>query len=193
MKSKADIRQHYRARRQSVASVSTSESVCKHLLEQLATILDSHSTIAVYLASEEEVDLGYALTQLRAAGHRLAAPRVARVGRMEFHLLDPDAVEVGAYGLSSPRQSCPVVPADALKMMLMPLVAFDESGNRLGMGGGYYDRYLAASAASRNIRRIGIAFDCQRAQALPTEPHDLRLDAIVTETGWQFLSDRLTN
>ena len=66
--------------------------------------------------------------------------------------------------------------------VLAPLVAFDDRGHRLGMGGGYYDRFFAATP---DAARIGIAHECQRAPTLPATPSDVSLTAVVTENGWQ--------
>ena len=70
--------------------------------------------------------------------------------------------------------------------MLLPLVAFDENGGRLGMGGGYYDRFLGSLPALLRPRLVGLAHEVQRSNApLPKDSWDIPLDDIVTETGWQ--------
>ena len=75
-----------------------------------------------------------------------------------------------------------------LDIVLLPLLAFDDRGNRLGMGGGYYDR-LFASRLHRKTKqplRVGLAFDCQQAERLPMQAWDVPLHAVVTESGWRF-------
>jgi 5-formyltetrahydrofolate cyclo-ligase len=78
------------------------------------------------------------------------------------------------------------IGARQLEVLLIPLVAFDYRGVRLGMGGGYYDATLAYLKSRRNLRRprlIGIAYACQQASALPADAWDVRLDSVLTETG----------
>lgn len=71
-----------------------------------------------------------------------------------------------------------VLPVNAYDVIIIPLLAFDESGNRLGYGGGWYDRFLAEQPQAL---KIGLAYDVQRAPTLPVEPHDRSLDYVVTE------------
>ncbi|MCR9278009.1 MAG: 5-formyltetrahydrofolate cyclo-ligase [Pseudomonadaceae bacterium] len=189
MYTKADLRPYYLAQRKAVSNARASKVVCEHLLDRLHNYIGGPSTIAVYLAAKEEVNLDFAIELLRLVGHQLTAPRVTGDGTMTFHELDPDDLEIGAFGLRSPKESSPVVEADSMDLMFMPLVAFDDSGNRLGMGGGYYDRYLGMSDAVRFISKIGIAFDCQKSDDIPREKHDTPLDAVVTESGWQLFND----
>jgi len=85
---------------------------------------------------------------------------------------------------SLPRRA--LLPARAIDLLLMPLVAFDVGGNRLGMGGGYFDRTLAFRRRARLWRRprlVGVGYAFQQVTALPTAPWDVPLDAVVTERG----------
>ncbi|MCY4059899.1 MAG: hypothetical protein OXG44_18080, partial [Gammaproteobacteria bacterium] len=89
----------------------------------------------------------------------------------------------GGPGGRAPRKKGPVQPEFVTPtVVLTPLVAFDGRGRRLGMGGGYYDRFFSATP---NTARVGIAHECQRAAALPTTSSDVSLTAVVTENGWQ--------
>jgi 5-formyltetrahydrofolate cyclo-ligase len=79
----------------------------------------------------------------------------------------------------------------ALSVLFMPLVAFDDQGTRLGMGAGYYDRYIGRLSHTLRPLLVGLAHEAQRSdQALPRNPWDVPLDAVVTETGWQAFSAR---
>ena len=114
-------------------------------------------------------------------GHNVALPRVTTLDKpMEFRLhTDPwgeSDLESGVWGLRQPRLSAPVVVPEVL---FMPLVGFTAMGDRLGQGGGYYDRYLAAHPQTV---AIGMGWDMQEVPELPTELHDIRLSAIVTPT-----------
>ncbi len=78
------------------------------------------------------------------------------------------------------------IAAQALAVVLMPLVGFDDTGTRLGNGAGYYDRFLAARRGTRGKPvLVGIAFECQRCAQLPSAAHDIPLDAVITERGIQ--------
>ncbi len=92
------------------------------------------------------------------------------------------------YGIPEPRPTATedIRPARHLDLLILPLVGFDKSGNRLGMGAGYYDRCLEFRRHRRHWRRpllIGLAFDCQQADRIPAQPWDVPLDAVVTESG----------
>jgi 5-formyltetrahydrofolate cyclo-ligase len=97
---------------------------------------------------------------------------------LEFHRVPQGYVLMpGSFGIHEPLAHWPVVTPSVL---LVPLLAFDGSGHRLGYGGGYYDRTLAGL---KNVRAIGIAYAGQQIEALPHEAHDIRLDAVLTEKG----------
>lgn len=87
-------------------------------------------------------------------------------------------LEPGAYGTSQPPESAPVVTPEIL---IVPLAAFDRAGNRLGYGGGYYDRTLQLLRESGRVTAIGLAFASQELPAIPAEPFDQLLDLIVTD------------
>lgn len=114
-------------------------------------------------------------------GHPIALPRVTTLDKpMEFRRhtdpYDESDLESGVWGLRQPGMDAPVVvPA----VLFMPLVGFTAKGDRLGQGGGYYDRYLAAHPQTT---AVGMAWDVQEVPELPTELHDMRLSAIVTPT-----------
>lgn len=89
------------------------------------------------------------------------------------------------FGIEEPELACHnIVPLNQHQVILMPLVGFDNQGNRLGMGGGFYDRTLASVCKHNNRPTlIGIAHDCQHVAALPAQDWDVPLDAIVTPSG----------
>ncbi len=140
------------------------------------------ATMAAFIGTRGEVDLSDYLTE-RAAAIHVALPVVAgEKGHMAFHRYDPAAgLTANRYGILEPAGTPTETSIRDIEVMLMPLVAFDARGNRLGMGGGYYDRYLAAD--SQRPYLLGVAFACQQADALTSQAWDVRLDAVVTEDG----------
>jgi 5-formyltetrahydrofolate cyclo-ligase len=107
-----------------------------------------------------------------------------------WHVWQPlEPLQTGAYGILEPDRDAPVLAPDKVDLMLVPAVAIDRQGYRLGYGGGYYDR-LRAHPSWRNIPTIGITFDFAYVESLPIDPWDLPLDAICTESGYTTCDDR---
>jgi len=152
-----------------------------------ALALPVGAIVAGYWAFREEADPRALMLELAARAHTLALPCVvARHTPLRFHLWRVnDAMRVSAVGLTEPQADAEVVtPA----VLLVPLLAFDGEGYRLGYGGGYYDRTLAVLRARGPVRAIGIAYAGQEVQALPHEVHDQRLDEVLTERGLRTFS-----
>lgn len=174
---KRQLRTLYRAKRRALSAAEQkrhAEAVAATILPYLAPC----DTVAVYLARDGEVDLSLLVAGSRRQGVALALPVLA--AGLEFAAYEPDApLRANRYGIGEPVVPVIVRPT----VVLAPLVAFDARGNRLGMGGGYYDRYFQSHPQAR---RVGIAHECQRAQALPVAPGDAPLSAVVTETGWHW-------
>ena len=111
-----------------------------------------------------------------------AWPRVSpTTGLLTFHLCGPDQLRPGFGGILEPPPGAPTTDPD---LLLVPLVACDPYGTRLGQGGGHYDRTLAALRARKAVRAVGLAWECQVADALPRAPWDQPLDAIATPHRW---------
>jgi 5-formyltetrahydrofolate cyclo-ligase len=118
-----------------------------------------------------------------AAGKTVAVPRVDAQARMlALHAIsDPRRDIIAGYqGIPEPLRDCPRVARDAIRFVLVPGVAFDLAGRRLGYGGGYYDRLLPL--LSPGVARVVGALEIQLVDRVPTAPHDLLVDAIVTES-----------
>ena len=139
------------------------------------------ATIGLYRSDAGEAPSGGYIRFFFERGHPIALPRVTTLDQpMEFRRhTDPyeeSDLEAGVWGLRQPGVEAPVVVPEVL---FMPLVGFTARGDRLGQGGGYYDRFLAAHPQTI---AIGMAWDVQEVPELPTELHDMRLSAIVTPT-----------
>ncbi len=92
-----------------------------------------------------------------------------------------EAINIGAYGIREPKKDvCSEVKLKDIDVIIVPAVAYDEDGYRLGYGGGFYDRFL--EKLRYDTVTIGIAFDLQIFNSIPKEPHDAQLDYIITET-----------
>ncbi len=141
----------------------------------------SNATIGLYCATEYEAPASGYAKFFHEAGHTIALPRFdGKESAMEFHEhTDPFAesdVERGPFGLLQPSTAAaPFVP----EVLFVPLLGFTAAGDRLGQGGGHYDRWLAEHPGRMTI---GLAWDVQLYERLPVEPHDMALDAIVTPT-----------
>lgn len=139
---------------------------------------------ALYRAMGSELDprpLGEALIR---RGWTLALPRVDEAdGPLSFHVWAPgERLAPDAAGQQAPLASTPLATPT---LVLVPLLAFDAFGGRLGQGGGYYDRTLAPMAArAARALFVGFAYSGQARDRLPLEPHDIRLDGILTEAGY---------
>ncbi len=146
-----------------------------------AAILDDRppGVLAGYWPMAGEADIRQLMVRA-SARHDLCLPVVAGQGMaLVFRAWRPgDVLEDGAFSTRVPAPSRPERRPDIL---LVPLLAFDRRGYRLGYGGGYYDRSLACLRADKDILAIGIAFSLQEADVLPTEETDQPLDIIVTE------------
>jgi len=137
--------------------------------------------VMVYGASPEEVDVSVLEFALRERGTRVAYPRVAGPHELTLHWVDEGARMVtGSFGLREPAADAPPTTLDALSALIVPGIAFDPAGNRLGFGGGYYDTLLAH--AERVPVTVGVAYDEQLVAEVPHHAHDRKMDIVVTPT-----------
>lgn len=143
----------------------------------LARRIESAQIIALYMGLDDEAPAQRLAAPLQALGKTIALPRVIdRLGSMDFLAWTPeDQLHPGLYGTHHPEPSGPAVTPDVI---IAPLVGFDRAMNRLGQGGGYYDR---AFARFPDALRIGLAWSVQEHDALPADPWDLPLHIILTE------------
>jgi 5-formyltetrahydrofolate cyclo-ligase len=169
-----------RATIHATSGASAGAAIARNFLENLPW--KQHSIIAGYLPMRDEADVMPLLRALADAGANLALPVVpGRAARLQFRFWQPgDPLQSGAFGTSHPPPSAE--PADP-DLLLVPMLAWDDNGHRLGYGGGYYDRTLAELRRRHPVLAVGIAFAEQFHPHLPYEEHDQRLDWLVTEQG----------
>lgn len=171
---KSALRQQMRALRAALTTAerqSASARVEGHLRNLFSQ--QKWPAVAVYLATENEVNLDSFTTWLLAQEMPLFAPCVDNFAPLE----SLQAVMVGRFGVREPQPTIMPTSLPDKLVFLVPGLAFDNQGGRLGFGGGWYDRALAPFP---HALKIGIAFDCQIVEAVPREAHDVLMDVLVT-------------
>ena len=195
---KAELRRAVIARRDAIdldVRAAKSAVVCAQLVELMDRLgTAAPHTVAVYAAMGSEVDPAAFAVAAAKRGWRVAYPcmfsatdAMACGQRMCMRAVAADDTAAAPF-IAHPTRAFaatdinsghfPIVPAKALEMIIVPLVAFDRNGARLGYGGGCYDRYLPTLSATCQI--IGISFDEQRVDHIPTDAHDLPLPNIIS-------------
>ena len=201
---KVELRRRARARRDALTAQARawkSSRICEALVQEIleapsgaSSVLPPHPTVAIYAALGSEVDPAAFALAAEQAGWRVVYPcmlthsEVAASGQRMCMRAAQWNERATAPFLAHPTRACtlpasdanrfPAVPASELNAIVVPLVAFDENSNRLGYGGGCYDRYLPTLRP--NCQVIGIAFDEQRFEQIPTGPFDLPLPRIIS-------------
>lgn len=181
MEDKKTLREEARARRASLAHVHRDFAV--RLAEHADALgIAEGSLVGGYAAHRDEADPSRLLARLAVRHCVLAFPRVrAKDQPLSFHVApEGEALVAGAFGIPEPSAHWPEMLPN---IVFVPLLAFDAAGHRLGYGGGYYDRTLAALRAHGTPLSIGVAFAGQEIAAIPGQRHDQRLDMVVTELG----------
>ena len=133
-----------------------------------------------YMPQGSEIDPNPLMRRLSAWGKPSLPAAFSWEEPLEFRLLG-DVLEPDAFGIPSPPQEAEAVLPD---LVITPLLAFDRSGGRLGQGAGHYDRAIANLRRCKPVFVLGLAYAGQEMPQVPMEPHDQRLDAILTETGY---------
>ncbi|MCW5830446.1 MAG: 5-formyltetrahydrofolate cyclo-ligase [Deltaproteobacteria bacterium] len=143
--------------------------------------LRSARTVALFCAAQPEPDLTAVAVEIESRGARLAWPRVTGEGQMEFRAAKASGPFVaGAFGLREPAPAAELVPLAEIDVLLVPGLAFDLAGYRLGRGKGFYDRVLG-DAGFRGVS-VGVAADAFVVDELPREAWDRPVHRLVTET-----------
>ena len=182
---KARLRKRYLTARRAMtpeAWTRASEAICRHLLE--SSCYEATETLLTYVsARDNEVDTWALIDAALASERAVLTPIVIQGDKMLrwARIVSREQLVRGRFGLLEPdltRTSCMEPPSDAL--CLTPGVAFTRTGERIGYGGGYYDRFLSDFKGVS----VGLAFDLQLTNSLPTMPHDQPVDYVLTESGW---------
>jgi 5-formyltetrahydrofolate cyclo-ligase len=177
-KLKSDLRAHIRARLEKISpAVRAVESI--ELCERLKAQLPSARTILFFAPLPDELDVWPVLELSLALGVNCALPFFdAEKKTYGAKIIQTLATEIvtGKFGAREPAASCAEIPLNQFDLILVPGMAFDLSGNRLGRGQGFYDRLLENASGSK----CGVGYEFQLLEKIPSEPHDARVDFILT-------------
>jgi len=186
MSARMDQKQHLRVqlrrtRREYVASLPSATRALLFMRPPaaVAAMVGEGKIVGLYHATRDEAPTAAYARWFHENGRQVALPWFAsKAAPMRFRLWaspwDSDTLEADPHGARQPMAGAEVVP----DVVFVPLVGFTGDGARLGQGGGHYDRWLAA----HDVPAIGMAWDCQIQDSLPTEPHDRALMAVITPT-----------
>jgi 5-formyltetrahydrofolate cyclo-ligase len=177
---KAALRRAALARRDAMPAEEREAAAQEIAARPFPVALAPGMTVSGFIPLKTEIDVRPLMRKLTAMGAKLALPVV--VGRGEPLVMRAWAfgapLKGGGWGISEPPDDVPEVYPDFL---LVPLLAFDRAGHRIGYGAGYYDMTITALRARKPVTAIGIAFAAQEVDQVPTTPRDARLDLVLTE------------
>lgn len=166
-----------------------SAAICRHLFGLCENLAGGRAllTIMSFMPFRGEVDVLPLTRNLWAEGYLVAMPKIDRgTNRMKVYLVKSMAdMEPGACGIMEPKKNCALVQNVSIDLVVMPGLAFDRAGGRLGYGGGYYDRFFRdwMEEGLKIPTKVGVCYDRQLADKIPMEIHDCRVDCVVTEQG----------
>jgi len=153
------------------------------MLLETQALWQTARSVMLFAPLPEELDVWPLLAQALAAGKQVALPRFVAATRSYEACWIPNAetdLQMGHFGIREPRSHCARVSSGELDLILVPGVAFDLHGHRLGRGKGHYDKLLGVLQGTT----CGVAFEEQIVDDIPVEPHDVRLNCILTPTRW---------
>ena len=134
--------------------------------------------IGGYYPSNHEINDLEILNYFSKRGSTISLPKIKKKSQMEFYKwYKNDPLLINKYGIPEPETTNRVYP----DILFVPLVAFDKKLNRLGYGGGFYDRYIQKISKIKKVVKVGLAFSFQKLKTIPVNKHDKKLDIIITE------------
>ncbi len=158
---------------------SASRSIADRATALLDVKLPQGSLVALYAAKGTEVETAEIDGHAGSHGMRVAYPRIVPGDRrLAFHEVPRQELVIARFGLREPRPDAPAVALDQITAFVIPGIAFDRAGGRIGWGRGYYDATLEAVPSAL---RIALAFECQLVPHIGREPHDMPVHYIITE------------
>lgn len=190
MLTKARLREICLARRASLTPTDRcrmDDTIYRHVCAMPAFM--NSQTIMLYLALPQEVQTAALLAECRRKAKQVAVPVVTRQGLVAAKLQPGETkLKAGPFGILEPAPGATIFSPDDIDCVLVPGVAFDHRGARLGFGKGYYDRFLCRLPASAQV--CGLAFSSQIVEHVPESPHDVRVRWLVTDQDVRRCQDR---
>ncbi len=179
---KKDLRQTMLARRNALSPqevAAKSQAICEKVWQYVKD--DACKTVMAYIPLGNETDMRPLLDRLLAAGKRVAAPICGPESTLIASQIENLTTDLapGYFGILTPKEERPI-PVTEIDAVVVPGISFDPKCNRLGFGGGYYDRFLPR--LRNEAQKIAVCFDCQISESLEAEPWDCPVDLVVTET-----------
>jgi 5-formyltetrahydrofolate cyclo-ligase len=177
---KAALRRAAIARRDALAADERQAAAETIAAQAFPVAVPADTIVSGFMPLKSEINPLPLMRQLAANGARLALPVIAGRGKpliMRSWAFD-DPLDRGQWTIREPKADAAEVEPDIL---LVPLLAFDRTGHRIGYGAGYYDRTIAGLRARKSITALGLAFAAQEVPAVPATPGDARLDLVLTE------------
>jgi 5-formyltetrahydrofolate cyclo-ligase len=182
---KKDLRSQLLQKRQAIAPAdwqAKSQAICQHLSQ--SEVYRNSQVILAYMSTRQEPDLSALWTNT-------VSPKLWGLSRcvgqnLAWHACSPcrpEQFQVGAYSILEPIATLPMLEPEEVDLILVPAMAYDRQGFRLGYGGGFYDRLLS-NPQWANKPTIGIVFEFAYLEHLPRDPWDCPMQAVCTETGW---------
>ena len=151
----------------------------KSLLKILRKSKITGKVIGGYYSYNYEVDVKEILKKLEKFNYHLSLPKIRKNYQMDFfHWSTKDPLEINKFGIPEPVSDVIKFP----NILLVPLVAYDKNRNRIGYGGGFYDRYIRKLKKKKKILTVGLAYSFQKVKKIPISKNDIQLDFIVTNT-----------
>ena len=182
MPEKKRVREMIRARRSSLAAEDKNK-MDKMIMERLigTDIFRAATKVFTFVSFRNEVDTKWLIGHSLSMGKRVFVPLTMKEHRcLEIReITGMNDLQPGYMGIHEPTESCPIFPLDELNLIIVPGLAFDSKGRRLGYGGGYYDSVL--SDLPDSIIKIAPIYSFQLLERIPLDPWDERVDYVVTE------------
>lgn len=177
--SKEELRERARAVRSGL-SPEDARSYSRSICESLCRSLNGEKTVMVYVSKPPEVDTMPLIRYLIGHDVRVVVPIIERETRtLRLSCLrDPDHLVTSTFSVPEPIGNEIPVSGEDLEVVIVPLLAFDRAGHRLGYGAGYYDRFLSSYPRAK---KVGAAFSCQEIGLVPADDNDVAMDMIITE------------
>ena len=148
-----------------------------HILKILKKNKFAGKIIGGYYPYNYEIDVTKILEKFEKLDYEISLPKIKKKSQMDFfNWSTKDPLSINKYGIPEPITDKIIYP----NILLVPLVAFDKNYNRLGYGGGFYDRYIKKIKKNKKVLTIGLAYSFQKVREIKTNKHDIKLDFIVT-------------